>query len=325
MTEADKWLEGILQDIEERRQLRIKAQEAQAAWDAHHRDIAINARRAKYFVDHWEDEQLCAEVAAEVRKIRRLIEERMELRPEFQEELSTLHNEMGKKEFWENLAENMVGTEFEACGLRFKKFTYDSSLKPLWELEVSEPPPPEEPPYDTPASPPTFSYTLPVAPPPLPARPRRKWKWGFHPIGCLGTLVKLFFKLLLPAWLVLFAIHLWSPPAGDAPKPEPAKPKPTASVAAAKPVAGRPTAGRAQQVPTVGGKRFVVKQPLPIYRLDEEKHPVVAARVPAGSVVKVTGNLNAKVARVEVELPNGRKGKGLARLVDLQQLAESAE
>ncbi|MBQ7252307.1 MAG: hypothetical protein IJS32_06880 [Kiritimatiellae bacterium] len=42
-------------------------------------------------------------------------------------------------------------------------------------------------------------------------------------------------------------------------------------------------------------------------------------------LTRVTGNLNAKVARVEVELPNGRKGKGLARLMDLQQRAESAD
>jgi hypothetical protein len=268
------------------------------------REIELNARRARYITDHLWDATAGKpnkDAILEIGLIRAKIERLMETRPELRAKLAVLYEDVTTEKFWDNLADSMEGTHFAVCGLDFPNFVYPSALRPLWDLGEND----------------SLSSAL--------ARSRPKRKWGFHPIGCFGKLIKLFFKLLLPAWLVLFAIHLWSPPAGDAPKPEPAKPKPAASVAAAKSAAGRPTAGQTQQGAQVGGKRFVVKQPLPIYRLDEEKHPVVAARIPAGSVVRVTGNLNAKVARVEVELPNGRKGKGLARLVDLQHLAKSAK
>lgn len=41
--------------------------------------------------------------------------------------------------------------------------------------------------------------------------------------------------------------------------------------------------------------------------------------MPPGTVVEVTGAVNAKVVRVSVELPNGKKGKGLARVADLEE------
>lgn len=45
----------------------------------------------------------------------------------------------------------------------------------------------------------------------------------------------------------------------------------------------------------------------------------MAGRMPPGTVVDVTGAVNAKVVRVSVELPNGKKGKGLARMADLRE------
>ena len=59
------------------------------------------------------------------------------------------------------------------------------------------------------------------------------------------------------------------------------------------------------------------EKPVAIYRFDENKRPVVAGHAPAGTVVTVTGKLNAKVVRVACELPNGRKAQGMARLADL--------
>lgn len=45
----------------------------------------------------------------------------------------------------------------------------------------------------------------------------------------------------------------------------------------------------------------------------------MAGRVPAGTVVEVTGAGNAKVVKVAVELPNGKKDKGMARVADLEE------
>lgn len=317
-------------DSETLYKLQLENAKNEAKYYSTRKRIAMNALRAKFMAEHWDDAQLveyndeektlCEAISTEILcivdvEIRfLLIKEHLE----WQQKIRELRQEMGKKEFWENLAENMEGTQFSACGLSFKKFTYDSSLKPLWDLEVAEPQPVEEP---APAQHKAFPDSI----SPAPVRPRRRRKWGFHPIGCLGKLVKLFFKLLLPAWLVLFGIHLWSPPAGDAPKPEPAKPKQAASVAAAKPAAGRQTAGQTQQGPQVGGKRFVVKQPLPIYRFDAEKKPVLMGRLPSGTVLQVVGKVNPKVARVSFALPGGRTVTGMARVADLKERTEVAE
>ena len=104
----------------------------------------------------------------------------------------------------------------------------------------------------------------------------------------------------------------------EAPKPEPAEPKP---VVAEKKAEAQPKAAAAEQpAGTLAiGTRVVAKKAIPIYRLNEERKPVVAGRVPAGTVLEVTGTVNAKVVRVSVELPNGKKGKGMARVADLEE------
>lgn len=304
-----------------------------AKFAADHRRIAVNARRAKYFVEHWDDEQnvwgsgrvhpLSEEVASEVGTIRWTIEELMKNQPELREKLALLHKEMGTKEFWENLADNMVGTKLEVCGLGFKQLTYISDWKPLWELEVDEPSPNEEVSPDVSSPPPMVPYasqsTLPppqLPPPVAPPHPKQPRKWGCHPIGCFGRLLKFFLKLLLPIWLLLFVIHLWSPPAGDAPKPEveatpDAGQKPVTEAEAKK--------GALDQEGSLAvGTRVVAKKVVPVYRLNAEKKPVVAGRVPPGGVLEVTGAVNAKVVRVSVELPNGKTAKGMAKVADLE-------
>lgn len=45
----------------------------------------------------------------------------------------------------------------------------------------------------------------------------------------------------------------------------------------------------------------------------------MAGQVPPGRMLEVTGAVNAKVVRVSVELPNGKKGKGMARVADLEE------
>ncbi len=299
-----------------------------AKFNADHRRIAVNARRAKYFVEHWDAEQnvwgsgrvhpISEEVASEVDTIRWQIKELMKIQPELREKLEILHEEMGKKEFWKNLADNMVGTKLEACGLGFKQLTYLSDWKPLWELEVDEPSPKDEVPPDvsspSPMVPHSSQSTLPAPQLPLPVapfHPERKRKWGCHPIGCLGRLFKLFLKLLLPIGLLLFVIHLWNPPAGDAPKPDSAKPK--TAVAEKK----APEEKRGTEALAVG-TRVVAKKVVPVYRLNAEKKPVVAGRVPPGGALEVTGVVNAKVVRVSVELPNGKTAKGMAKVADLE-------
>ena len=263
------------------------------------REIAINARRARFMADHWVDEQgqPNLDVSFEVACVRRKIEELMKGRPEFRAKLAQLDEVVATREFWENLAVSIDGTHFAVCGLEFQIFEYYSALKPLWGLEVYE-------------SHPSGGMSSDL--------PRQKRKWGCHPIGCLGRVGKLLLKLVLPVWLVLYAIHLWSPPAGDAPKPEPEKPKP---VVAEKKAEAQPKAAAAEQpAGTLAiGTRVVAKKAIPIYRLNEEKKPVVAGRVPAGTVLEVTGTVNAKVVRVSVELPNGKKGKGMARVADLEE------
>ena len=126
---------------------------------------------------------------------------------------------------------------------------------------------------------------------------------------------KFFLKLLLPAWLVMYTVKLWSPPYGDAPKPEVVVEKPVPS----NPVAKKDVDGGRQDAALAVGTRVVAKKEIPIYRFNEEKKPVVAGRVPPGTVVEVTGAVNAKVVRVSVELPNGKKGKGMARVPDLEE------
>lgn len=261
------------------------------------REIAINARRARFMAEHWDDEQIGLDVAFEVGCVRRKIEDLMKKRPEFRTKLAVLHEEVGTKEFWENLAVSIDGTHFAVCGLEFQIFEYYSALKPLWSLEVYE-------------SHPSGGMSSDL--------PRQKRKWGCHPIGCLGRVGKLLLKLVLPVWLVLYAIHLWSPPAGDAPKPEPEKPKP---VVAEKQAEAQPKAPTAEHPagPLTVGARVVAKKETPIYRLNAEKKPVVAGRVPSGTVVEVTGVVNAKVVRVSVKLPNGKKGTGLVRVSDLEE------
>lgn len=255
------------------------------------REIAINARRARFMAQHWDDEQIGLDVAFEVGCVRRKIEELMKGRPEFRAKLAVLHEEVGTKEFWENLAVNIEGTHFAACGLEFQIFEYYSALKPLWGLESYE-------------SHPSGGMSSGAS--------RRSRKWGCHPIVCLGRVGKLLLKLVLPVWLILFAVHLWSPLTGDAPKPEPEKAKP--AVAEEKALEGKRET-RALAV----GTRVAAKKEIAIYRFNEEKKPVVAGRVPPGTVVEVTGAGNAKVVQVSVKLPNGKKGKGLARVADLEE------
>lgn len=252
------------------------------------RRIAVNARRAKYIVGHWNDETVmrgksghgmtfAKGVAFEIKciqdEIDRAIEKVSGENPQLEWKFLELRETVETKEFWKDLAANMKGTEVVACGLRFSRFEYDSYLKPFWKLEVGA---------------------------------KRRW------------LKKNALKLFLGAFLVWYAIHLWSPPAGDEPKPEPAKPKP---VVAEKKAEAQPKAPTAEQpAGTLAvGTRVVAKKAVPIYRLDAEKKPVVAGRVPPGTVVEVTGAVNAKVVRVSVELPNGKKGKGMARVPDLEE------
>lgn len=286
------------------------------------REIAINARRARYIADHWDDEQpapglpfdmpLSTAIAGEIGFMDVAIQGYWKKQhPELSRELEELHQQMTTKEFWEHLAETMVGTQFSACGLKCKEFTYRSALRPLWRLEDYAPSPRAEPSPAAYASPPPFPSSLASAP----ARPRRKRKW--NPVGCLGSIVRFFFKsivrLVLVGWLVWYAFKLWSPPAGDAPAPEPAKPAAQAAKVAANPLVKKPET----KAPQTGGRRIVLEKPVAIYRFDENKRPVVAGHAPAGTVVTVTGKLNAKVVRVTCELPNGRKAQGMARLADL--------
>lgn len=264
------------------------------------REIAINARRVRFMAEHWDDEQIGLDVAFEVGCVRRKIEDLMKKRPEFRTKLAVLHEEVGTKEFWENLAVNMEGTHFAVCGLEFQVFEYYSALKPLWRLEGYET-------HSAGGMPSGWSGQASAS-----SSPRRKRKWGCHPIGCLGRLFKFFLKLLLPVWLILFAVHLWRPPAGDTPKPEPAKPKPV--VAEQKKAEEKREAGA-----LAVGTRVMAKKEIAIFRFNEEKNPVVAGRVPPGTVVEVTGTVNAKVVRVTVTLPNGKKGKGMAKVSDLEE------
>ncbi|MBP5786280.1 MAG: hypothetical protein J6Y19_00445 [Kiritimatiellae bacterium] len=118
-------------------------------------------------------------------------------------------------------------------------------------------------------------------------------------------------KLLLPIGLLLFVIHLWNPPAGDAPKPDSAKPK---TAVAEKKASEEKRGTEALAV----GTRVVAKKVVPVYRLNAEKKPVVVGRVPPGGVLEVTGVVNAKVVRVSVELPNGKTAKGMAKVADLE-------
>ncbi len=277
------------------------------------REIALNARRARFIADHWEDETGMSnlDVTFEVGVcIRKKIEDLMEKRPEFRAKLAALHEEVMTKEFWNSLAENMEGTRFAVCGLDFKIFEYNSSLKPLWRLET----------YDSQpmAEPPPAAYAPPPSPSPIsaPVRPRRQRKWGCHPIGCLGRLGKFLIKLLLPAWLIMYAVKLWSPPYGDAPKPE----VEATTVAGQKPVteAEAKKGAGARDGTLAVGTRVVAKKVVPVYRLNAEKKPVVAGRVPPGGVLEVTGVVNAKVVRVSVELPNGKTAKGMAKVADLE-------
>ena len=258
------------------------------------RTIVLNARRARYIADHLWNEAAGEPddgVILEISLIRTKIEHLMGTRPEFREKLAVLYQEMTTIEFWNNLAANMEGTHFAVCGLEFQNLMYPSALRALWDLDEN----------DSSAS--TSS-----------ARSRWKRKWGCHPIGCLGRMGKLCLKLLLPAWLIMYTVKLWSPPYGDAQKQK---------VSATK-IAEQTVARKGQEAVQVGGAlavgtRVVAKKEIPIYRFNEEKTPVVAGRVPPGTVVEVMGAGNAKVVRVSVELPNGKKGKGLARVADLEE------
>ena len=139
-------------------------------------------------------------------------------------------------------------------------------------------------------------------------------------MGCLGRLVKwiakLLVRLLLLAWLVWYASKLWQAPAGDAPKPEVA----AMTVAEQKPgTEAEAKKGAEVQGGTLAvGTRVVAKKVVPVYRLNAEKKPVVAGRVPPGGVLEVTEVVNAKVVRVSVELPNGKTAKGMAKVADLE-------
>jgi hypothetical protein len=278
------------------------------------REITINARRARFMADHWEDEQGLPnlDVSFEVGCVRRKIEGLMEMQPEFRAKLAALHEEVATKVFWEYLARSMVGTQIEACGMTIKELKYYSTLKPLWGLEEHEPRPMMEPP-------------IPSSSTSAPTRSRRRRKW--NPVGCLGAVFRFFFKsivrLVLVGWLVWYAVKLWSPPAGDAPAPEAAKPKPAAQ--ASKVVAGPVAKKPETKAPQAGGRRIVLEKPVAIYRFDENKRPVVAGHAPAGTVVTVTGKLNAKAVRVVCELPDGRKAQGMARMADLQPRTEAAK
>lgn len=251
--------------------------------------IALNVRRAKFVVAHWDDERtmkgkaghgmtFAKAVAFEIKciqdEIDRAIEKVSRERPGLQWKIVELRETVATKSFWKDLAANMKGTEVVACGLRFSRFEYVSYLKPFWKLEVGA---------------------------------KRRW---FKRNG---------FKLFFGAFLVWYAFKLWSPPPGDASAPVPSKAKATvqASKGTAVPAAEKRPEGR-EGVLAVGA-RVVAKKAVPIYRLDAEKKPVVAGQVPPGTVVEVTGAGNGKVVRVSVELPNGKKGKGLARVADLRE------
>ena len=238
------------------------------------REIAINSRRARFMADHWEDEQgqPNLDVTFEVACVRRKIEDLMKKRPEFRAKLAEMDEAVATKEFWENLAANIEGTHFAVCGLEFQIFEYYSALKPLWRLEGHE----SHSGSGGTSSSSHFSTSFP---------PRQKRKWGCHPIGCLGRMGKFFLKLLLPAWLVMYTVKLWSPPYGDAPKPEVVVEKPVPS----NPVAKKDVDGGRQEAALAVGTRVVAKKDIPIYRFNEEKKPVVAGRVPPGTVVEVTG------------------------------------
>ncbi|MBR3582994.1 MAG: hypothetical protein IKO01_06095 [Kiritimatiellae bacterium] len=155
------------------------------------RKIALNPQRARYMVAHWDDDPMSDDdsipVQFDVSNIRIKIGELAKERPDFREGLAQLHQAVATKEFWEQLAENMEGTQFSACGLSFKKFTYFSALKPLWALgeDVAGE---EERGGDK-------------------GRAKRKRKGA----GCLGFL----FRGLLVAWLVWYAFKLWGPRPGD--------------------------------------------------------------------------------------------------------------
>lgn len=310
-----KFMREFEKDKKRRARERAKLLAVQESIDSI-RTIALNARRARFIVDHWEDEQGLPnlDISFEVGCVRKKIEDLTTERPEFGAGFAELHEEVAKKEFWENLAENMVGTQFEACGLSFKKFTYDSSLKPLWELEVSEPLPVEEAP---------FAGSSPLPPPSPPSAPvplRRERRRRFQPMGCLGRLIKLIAKLLvrllLLAWLGWYASKLWHAPAGDTPKLE----VEATTGAGQKPVteAEAKKGAGARDGTLAVGTRVVAKKVVPVYRLNAEKKPVVAGRVPPGGVLEVTGVVNAKVVRVSVALPNGKTAKGMAEVADLE-------
>lgn len=282
------------------------------------REIALNARRARFIADHWEDElpapgypfemPFSSAIAGEIGLMDVVIQGYWKkLHPDMARELEELHQQMTTKEFWEYLARYMEGTRFDACGLTFKEFTYRSALQPLWRLEEYAPRPVAEPP--------SAAYAPPPPPSPVSAPVRHK-KWGCHPIGCLGRTFKLLFKLLLPVWLIVYTVKLWQPPYGDAPKPEDAATKAmeTEAVAKAKEKKGAEVQGGTLAV----GTRVVAKKVVPVYRLNAEKKPVVVGRVPPGGVLEVTGVVNAKVVRVSVELPNGKTAKGLAKVADLE-------
>lgn len=246
--------------------------------------IALNVRRAKFVIAHWNDERAMKEksghgmtfaeaVTFEIKciqdEIDRAIEKVSMERPGLQWKFIELRETVATKSFWKDLAANMKGTEVVACGLRFPRFEYVSYLKPFWKLEVGT---------------------------------KRRW------------LKRNGFNLFLGAFLVWYAFKLWGPPAGDVSVPEVEKEMPMAKTTKQNgSVEGRQ--GGALAV----GMRVVAKKAVPIYRLDAEKKPVVAGRVPPGTVVDVTGAVNAKVVLVSVELPNGKKGKGLARVADLEE------
>lgn len=244
--------------------------------------IALNVRRAKFVVAHWNDKRamkgksghgmtFAEAVDFEIKCIREEIDRAIEKvsieRPELHWKFVELRETVATKTFWDDLAANMKGTEVVACGLRFPRFEYVSYQKSFWKLEVGA---------------------------------KRRW------------LKKNALKLFGVAFLVWYAIHLWSPPAGDAPKPEPVKLK--SAVAEKKTPAAKPNAGA-----LAVGTRVVAKKEIPIYRFNEEKKPVVAGRVPPGTVLEVTGAGNAKVVQVSVELPNGKRGKGMVRVADLEE------